>query len=150
MTRKGKDGAMKKVFLNILKFLILTALGSAVPYVILVSVSYMDDFINTNFDRILIFIGAADFLLLFALKKPLTRRLKISESLYFAATSVTPLLLSIIMLLVFVYSAADSSFLSKEAVTAIFFSVISVVLFFNLLLVIIYKIFQLVIRSVRK
>lgn len=150
MTRKGKDGAMKKVFLNILKFLILTALGSAVPSVILVSVSYMDDFINTNFDRILIFIGAADFLLLFALKKPLTRRLKISESLYFAATSVTPLLLSIIMLLVFVYSAADSSFLSKEAVTAIFFSVISVVLFFNLLLVIIYKIFQLVIRSVRK
>ena len=141
---------MKKVFLNILKFLILTALGSAVPFVILVSVSYMDDFINTNFDRILIFIGAADFLLLFALKKPLTRRLKISESLYFAATSVTPLLLSIIMLLVFVYSAADSSFLSKEAVTAIFFSVISVVLFFNLLLVIIYKIFQLVIRSVRK
>lgn len=141
---------MKKIFLNILKFLILTALGSAVPYVILVSVSYMDDFINTNFDRILIFIGAADFLLLFALKKPLTRRLKISESLYFAATSVTPLLLSIIMLLVFVYSAADSSFLSKEAVTAIFFSVISVVLFFNLLFVIIYKIFQLVIRSVRK
>ena len=141
---------MKKVLFNILKFLILTALGSAVPYVILVSVSYMDDFINTNFDRILIFIGATDFLLLFALKKPLTRRLKISESLYFAATSVTPLLLSIIMLLVFVYSAADSSFLSKEAVTAIFFSVISVVLFFNLLLVIIYKIFQLVIRSVRK
>lgn len=141
---------MKKVFLNILKFLILTALGSAVPFVILVSVSYTDCFINTNFDRILIFIGAADFLLLFALKKPLTRRLKISESLYFAATSVTPLLLSIIMLLVFVYSAADSSFLSKEAVTAIFFSVISVVLFFNLLFVVIYKIFQLVIRSVRK
>lgn len=141
---------MKKVFLNILKFLIFTALGSAVPFVILVSVSYTDCFINTNFDRILIFIGAADFLLLFALKKPLTRRLKISESLYFAATSVTPLLLSIIMLLVFVYSAADSSFLSKEAVTAIFFSVISVVLFFNLLFVVIYKIFQLVIRSVRK
>ena len=110
----------------------------------------MDDFINTNSDRILIFIGAADFLLLFALKKPLTRRLKISESLYFAATSVTPLLLSIIMLLVFVYSAADSSFLSKEAVTAIFFLIISVVLFFNLLFVVIYKIFQLVIRSVRK
>lgn len=150
MTRKGKEGAMKKVFLNILKFSILTALGLAVPSVILVSVSYMDDFINTNSDRILIFIGAADFLLLFALKKPLTRRLKISESLYFAATSVTPLLLSIIMLLVFVYSAADSSFLSKEAVTAIFFSVISVILFFNLLFVIIYKIFQLVIRSVRK
>ena len=141
---------MKKVFLNILKFLILTALGSAVPFVILVSVSYTDCFINTNFDTILIFIGAADFLLLFALKKPLTRRLKISESLYFAVTSVTPLLLSIIMLLVFVYSAADSSFLSKEAVTAIFFSVISVVLFFNLLFVVIYKIFQLVIRSVRK
>ena len=141
---------MKKVLFNILKFLILTALGLAVPSVILVSVSYTDCFINTNFDRILIFIGAADFLLLFALKKPLTLRLKISESLYFAATSVTPLLLSIIMLLVFVYSAADSSFLSKEAVTAIFFSVISVVLFFNLLFVIIYKIFQLVIRSVRK
>ena len=150
MTGKGKDGAMKKVLFNIVKFLILTALGLAVASVILVSVSYTDCFINTNFDRILIFIGAADFLLLFALKKPLTRRLKISESLYFAATSVTPLLLSIIMLLVFVYSAADSSLLSKEAVTAIFFSVISVILFFNLLFVIIYKIFQLVIRSVGK
>ena len=66
---------MKKVFLNILKFLILTAVGSAVPFVILVSVSYMDDFINTNSDRILIFIGAADFLLLLPLKKPLTRPL---------------------------------------------------------------------------
>lgn len=141
---------MKKVFLNILKFLILTALGLAVPSIILVSVSYIDYFINTNSDRILIFIGAADFLLLFALKKPLTRWLKTSESLYFTATSVTPLLLSIIMFLIFVYLAADNSFLSEEAVTAIFFSVISVILFFNLLLVIIYKIFQLVIMRIRK
>ena len=150
MTRKGKDGAMKKVFLNILKFLILTALGLAVPSIILVSVSYIDYFINTNSDRILIFIGAADFLLLFALKKPLTRWLKTSESLYFTATSVTPLLLSIIMFLIFVYLAADNSFLSEEAVTALFFSIISVILFFNLLLVIIYKIFQLVIMRIRK
>ncbi len=141
---------MKRLIIYSLKFIALTASGLAVPSVILVSVSYMDDFINTNSDRILIFIGAADFLLLFALKKPLTRRLKTSESLYFTATSVTPLLLSIIMFLIFVYLAADSSFLSKEAVTAIFFSVISVILFFNLLFVIIYKIFQLVIRSVRK
>lgn len=141
---------MKRLIIYSLKFIALTASGLAVPSIILVSVSYMDDFINTNSDRILIFIGAADFLLLFALKKPITRWLKTSESLYFTATSVTPLLLSIIMLLVFVYSAADSSFLSKEAVTAIFFSVISVILFFNLLFVIIYKIFQLVIRSVRK
>lgn len=141
---------MKRLIIYSLKFIALTASGLAVPSIILVSVSYMDDFINTNSDRILIFIGAADFLLLFALKKPITRWLKTSESLYFAATSVTPLLLSIIMLLVFVYSAADSSFLSKEAVTAIFFSVISVILFFNLLFMIIYKIFQLVIRSVRK
>ena len=141
---------MKRLIIYSLKFIALTASGLAVPSIILVSVSYMDDFINTNSDRILIFIGAADFLLLFALKKPLTRRLKISESLYFAATSVTPLLLSIIMLLIFVYLAADNSFLSEEAVMAIFFSVISVILFFNLLFVIIYKIFQLVIRSVRK
>ena len=141
---------MKRLIIYSLKFIALTASGLAVPSIILVSVSYMDDFINTNSDRILIFIGAADFLLLFALKKPITRWLKTSESLYFAATSVTPLLLSIIMLLVFVYSAADSSFLSKEAVTAIFFSVISVILFFNLLFVIIYKIFQLVIMRIRK
>ncbi len=141
---------MKRLIIYSLKFIALTASGLAVPSIILVSVSYMDDFINTNSDRILIFIGAADFLLLFALKKPITRWLKTSESLYFTATSVTPLLLSIIMLLVFVYSAADSSFLSKEAVTAIFFSVISVILFFNLLFVIIYKIFQLVIMRIRK
>lgn len=141
---------MKRLIIYSLKFIALTASGLAVPSIILVSVSYMDDFINTNSDRILIFIGAADFLLLFALKKPLTRWLKTSESLYFTATSVTPLLLSIIMFLIFVYLAADNSFLSKEAVTAIFFSVISVILFFNLLFVIIYKIFQLVIRSVRK
>lgn len=141
---------MKRLIIYSLKFIALTASGLAVPSIILVSVSYMDDFINTNSDRILIFIGAADFLLLFALKKPITRWLKTSESLYFTATSVTPLLLSIIMLLVFVYSAADSSFLSREAVTAIFFSVISVILFFNLLFVIIYKIFQLVIMRIRK
>ena len=141
---------MKRLIIYSLKFIALTASGLAVPSIILVSVSYMDDFINTNSDRILIFIGAADFLLLFALKKPITRWLKRSESLYFTATSVTPLLLSIIMLLVFVYPAADSSFLSREAVTAIFFSVISVILFFNLLFVIIYKIFQLVIMRIRK
>ena len=104
---------MKRLIIYSLKFIALTASGLAVPSIILVSVSYMDDFINTNSDRILIFIGAADFLLLFALKKPITRWLKTSESLYFTATSVTPLLLSIIMLLVFVYSAADREKLNK-------------------------------------
>ena len=149
--QKSGEGDMKKVLLNIFKFLILLAMGLAVPFLMLICLSKLYNFINyDNLTVILSILGAADFLLLFALKKPITRWLKTSESLYFTATSVTPLLLSIIMLLVFVYSAADSSFLSKEAVTAIFFSVISVILFFNLLFVIIYKIFQLVIRSVRK